>query len=619
MINKLKIIGCCIVGALSFFSFSQDEKRKLFELWKNEELADTTRADALNKLIFKHYINTKPDSAYILNKSLEIFIFNKNLKQREGDIFLNNGLIESMIGSQDQSIINYNKALDIYNKYNDKIGLITTKINLGRTYKYNWDIETALEYFESSLEISESINDSLQISTSLTNIGNAYFMIYKFDKAIPYFEKSISISDKIGDKRGSLISKGNLANIFLKSKKVEEGLELITNVISEAENEGFIDIKITGLQILAGQYITFKDYKRAIKYGNECLELALEENDKISEKNCYMLLYKAYEDLGDYKMANSYLLKNMTSFESYEDIKARQKLQRLEISRVRSEDSLINVANTYKRELTYQKEKTNLTLIWAGLLAAISFCGFIIYKNIKRKQRKAELERQKEIDEKEKILKDLELSTIDAMIQGQEKERQKLASDLHDSVGATLSAAKLQFEHLIKDEIDAKMREELIKKTSTLLEDAYVEIRSMAHLKNSGVIAKNGLLPAVAKLAENASGANSLKFEVQSHGLEERIDNSLEISIFRIIQELVTNVIKHANATKGIIHLTNHEDSINIMVEDNGKGFNPNQVTKTNKGMGISSIDKRVEHLDGKLTIESEKFKGTTVIIDIPL
>ena len=93
----------------------------------------------------------------------------------------------------------------------------------------------------------------------------------------------------------------------------------------------------------------------------------------------------------------------------------------------------------------------------------------------------------------------------------------------------------------------------------------------------------------------------------------------MELTIFRIVQELITNVIKHANATEVSIHITNHEDSLNIMVEDNGKGFNASQVTKTNKGMGISSIDKRVEHLEGTMTIESEKHQGTTIIIDIPL
>ena len=160
---------------------------------------------------------------------------------------------------------------------------------------------------------------------------------------------------------------------------------------------------------------------------------------------------------------------------------------------------------------------------------------------------------------------------------------------------------------------------ELFDKTNNLIEEAYQKVRSVAHAKNSGVIAKQGLLKAVQNMAGKVSVSNKIQIEVLDYGLDNRLENSLELTLFRVIQELITNVIKHAEATEATIHITNHEDSINIMVEDNGKGFNPKQITKTNTGMGISSIDKRVEHLDGTLTIESEKNKGTTVIIDIPL
>jgi signal transduction histidine kinase len=120
-------------------------------------------------------------------------------------------------------------------------------------------------------------------------------------------------------------------------------------------------------------------------------------------------------------------------------------------------------------------------------------------------------------------------------------------------------------------------------------------------------------------MADKVSASNTIKIEVLDHGLDHRLENSLELTLFRVIQELITNVIKHTEATEVAIHITNHENSINIMVGDNGKGFDPYQITKTNAGMDISSIDKRVEHLEGQLTIESEKNKGTTVIIDISL
>jgi len=139
----------------------------------------------------------------------------------------------------------------------------------------------------------------------------------------------------------------------------------------------------------------------------------------------------------------------------------------------------------------------------------------------------------------------------------------------------------------------------------------------MAHAKNTGVMAKQGLLKAVKEMAMAVSASNKISIEVIDHGLEERLENSLELSIFRIIQELVTNVIKHAEASEASVHITNHDESLNIMVEDNGKGFNVKNISKSS-GMGISSIDKRVENLGGTVTIESEINKGTTVIIDLP-
>ncbi|MEL6809827.1 MAG: sensor histidine kinase [Bacteroidota bacterium] len=276
--------------------------------------------------------------------------------------------------------------------------------------------------------------------------------------------------------------------------------------------------------------------------------------------------------------------------------------------------------NEAELEISRQKEKTN-RYVAIGLalgVLVVSLLAFFIYKNTKRKQRIAEQEKELEIQKKEKILKEQELNAIDAMIEGQEKERQRLASDLHDSVGATLSAARLQFDHLSNNKDNLDELDELFDKTKTLLNDAYAEVRSMAHLKNSGVIAKKGLLPAVEKLARNASVANGLTIEVQDFGLNEKLEGSLEISIFRIIQELVTNIIKHAQATEANISITRHEDSLSIIIEDNGKGFN---IRKKNKrsGMGLSSIEKRIEHMEGSMDVDSTPGKGTNILIDLPL
>jgi signal transduction histidine kinase len=276
---------------------------------------------------------------------------------------------------------------------------------------------------------------------------------------------------------------------------------------------------------------------------------------------------------------------------------------------------------------TQEKENANLRLregrTW--LTAALAGVGLLFllsyfaYTN-QRSQYKVQL-KEKEIQSMrlEKLLKNQELLGIDAMIEGQEKERQRIANDLHDNLGSLLATLKLHFNNLKikKDRLESE-NELLFQRTDDLIEEAYQKVRSIAHAKNAGVNAQEGLLPAVKNFAAKVSILNRLVIEVESHGMDNRLENAFEIMIFRVIQELVTNVIKHAQATEATIHLTQHENSINLMVEDNGIGFDISQI-KPGETMGLYSIQKRIENLGGQVAIESIDKKGTTVIVDIPL
>lgn len=619
----MRILLVTFILTLSINSYSQREKDSLLNVWNRTDVTDSIKANAYNRLILEHYTYNKPDSAYIMIKDLEQFVLNKNMKQSLGDVLITLGNTEMSLGNNAKGTENYIRALKLFRKYYNKKGESAALHNIGRSFKISWDFDKALQYYRQSLQISTTIKDSLQMAGNLVNIGNIYLERFKFEEAITYYEKSIEISSKINDLKGEAIAFLNLGQVYLRKKEFSKGLKIINDCLETSKILNAKNIEVNALQMLMAHYSHTKQLDKAIFYAYETLSLSKELSNKTIIKNCYSILYEIYKETGNYKLAISYLEERILLDIKIENFKSNQKLQRLEIDRYRMIDSLKKVEESIVLNFKHQSEiqqknieKTNLIVAWGGSLSAISILVFIIFRNIKQKAKK---ERQKQIKEKEKILKDLELSTIDGMIQGQEKERERLAIDLHDSVGATLSAARMQFDYLVKNQNNAKYSEELIKKTSTLLEDAYIEIRSMAHLKNSGVMAKNGLLPAVKKLSSNASIANKLTFSVQSFGLEKRLENSLEISIFRIIQELVTNVIKHANATKGIVHLTNHENSLNVMIEDNGIGFKPKQNTKTNAGMGLGSINKRINHLNGTLTIESEHNSGTTVIIDIPL
>ncbi|WP_299437884.1 sensor histidine kinase [uncultured Aquimarina sp.] len=354
------------------------------------------------------------------------------------------------------------------------------------------------------------------------------------------------------------------------------------------------------------------NFKKALNYLNQIDETTIENRD-----------YKDLIFINDYKY-KTYKKQNQLDSALYFLERKHQLEDTLKlIDRANLVSEITTKYQIEKKEQENSQLKKDKKNLFIGSLIFLIFgstIAFLINKNTKRKQRIAEQEREIEIQKTEKLLKNQELTAIDAMISGQEKERQRLANDLHDNLGSTLATVKLHFDHLKNNRGNPKMEniEELYTKTNNLLDEAYQKVRTIAHEKNSGVMAKQGLLPAVKNLAKKASNSDGLKIEVQDYGLDERLDNTLEISIFRMIQELITNTIKHANASEVNISLTNHDSLLNIIIEDNGKGFNA-KILPEKDGMGLKNIEKRIEHMEGTFEIDSTIGKGTNIIINIPI
>ena len=270
-----------------------------------------------------------------------------------------------------------------------------------------------------------------------------------------------------------------------------------------------------------------------------------------------------------------------------------------------------------KNDIVEKKQTQNILII--VVIASIILgtgISILIAKNAKRKQLLAKQKEKIRIQKIEKELKEQELSSIDVLIEGQEKERQRLAENLHDNLGGTLAALKLNLQNLEQHQSDPNIVNKSINNSLNLINDAYQSVRTMAHEKSSGVVASQGLLPAIQNFTNNIS-SEKLKIEIDHFGLKNRLENSLEIKIFRIIQELITNIIKHANATEANISLTNHNSTLNIIVEDNGKGFKQN--FSKSKGVGIATIEKRIENLGGSLEIDSHPERGSSIIINLPI
>jgi signal transduction histidine kinase len=333
----------------------------------------------------------------------------------------------------------------------------------------------------------------------------------------------------------------------------------------------------------------------------------------------YLDRFKAlyyYEKIPKYDSAYYYLKQSIAKEHQLDYRKNTLKISELNV-RLRTAEKEKEILQQ-KNQLQLEERKQTTILIVA--LIIIFFGGitsYLIYKNLRRKRFIAEQEREIEKQKTDAILKEQEITIINAMIDGQEKERKELAEALHDTVSSTLASANMQLTYFIKNQQKLKNSNDLLSKIASHITAAYEDVHNMAHLKNSGVMAQKGLLTAVKDLAKNVSITNKIHIEVKGANLKNRIKNALEISIFRIIQELVNNIIKHANADEASISINHYDAILGIIVEDNGQGFQFNDAK--NNGMGLSSIERRIENLGGTFEIDSFQDRGTTVLIDIPI
>lgn len=574
---------------LSFGQANASTLDSIHSLYEREEYSDISNYDKailqeieglqyanLNFIFAKSYENlNREDSAFVFYKKALKTYKALNALEKVAETNLEIYLLLDSQNSLESNKAQYlNDLLDHANRSGKKKWIASYYTSQGVNFLKDNIADSAKHYFLEAMKIAKSI-DSTQMLTNLNiNLGSLYSRKYKKNDSAIYFYNN-ALKHYYSD------------TLLIKDKNVE--FNLFNNI--------------------GNAYRRMKDYQKALSYYEQAENMALPKLNRKSKKILFSNMDVTYYYMEDWENAYDYLYK----YDSIKDV-INLKDQNSQITDIEEkyDNEKLRADNLETEAKRIQTQ--NIAIGLGSSLILGSIIAFLLFKNTKRKQRIAEQDKALETQKLTTVLKEQELKSIDAMIEGQEKERQRIANDLHDDLGGLMATVKLHFNALKE-----KQTPELYDKTNQLIDDAYQKVRTVAHAKNSGVIAKQGLLKAIIEMANTISATNKIAITVVDHGLENRLENSLELTIFRIIQELITNILKHADASEATIHITNHDDSLNIMVEDNGKGFNPSQVTKTNKGMGISSIDKRIEHLNGTMTIESEMNQGTTIIIDIPI
>ncbi|BAV08565.1 sensor histidine protein kinase UhpB, glucose-6-phosphate specific [Filimonas lacunae] len=428
-------------------------------------------------------------------------------------------------------------------------------------------------YFEQYLLKHKGINLPRRIST-LLNTADCYLLSNRPAKALPYIEQVrqlgnnpqyktslaffLSIADLMRDK------------VLFQEKKYAEVTPLLEEYISGTKRSG-----------------------------------NLLRHDVV---DAHQMLAECYEHAGNYQKA---LEENKAHLRLRDQMVRKDKLDmvnRLEVRfRIAQKDKELAVQ---KLAITEAQNKMRRKNFWIGIITLIALGLTAIFVLLHRNSLHKQGLQQEKING---FQKQMEIIRLNATITGEEKERKRLARELHDGIGGILAAAKINFELAGKTEA---IREEAdFKDGLKLLEEAATELRQTAHNMLPDVLESKGLLQALRLFCVKMGNNSETELIFQHYGIEKKFNTIFELSIYRIVQELVHNVVKHAKAKHAIIQMEYTGNGLSITIEDDGVGM-PENITEQTRGIGLTNIYDRVQHAGGIIDIHSSPDSGTSIYLE---
>lgn len=508
----------------------------------------------------------------------------------------------------EESIQNVRNAADI----NDQIGTI---------YYYQEIFEKSFTYYSRALEQYEKEQDTLNIAKVNSHLGSLFssreFCETRttrqkredFNQAIKYFEKSVLLSTKLGNREMIINVYENIARVYNKMLLSEKAL----TYVKEAEKY-YRDIKNTEsltntLHILGVTYFKLKRYNESIKCFNESLAIGTANNSLEGVQFLYESMAQTYAAAEDYKNANEYYIKYMTVKDSVNNQQKAKELFELE-TRYESEKKENEII-----KLTALKHEKNLLLYaLSGLILMLSILGYFIMKNTRSKKLIAE--QNLEIKEKhiQELEKERQLIATKSVLKGEESERSRMARDLHDGLGGLLSGVKINLSTMKGNSIISEENVNLFDKAIKLLDTSITELRRVAHSLMPETLIHYGLKTAFNDFITELNSGTSKSISFRFSGEDLRYDSQLELTLYRIAQELVNNSLKHSSAMNIDLQLIAESRRVCVQVVDNGSGFDLS--SKSGNGKGLVSIRERVTSNNGRFDLESSPGNGTEATVE---
>lgn len=501
-------------------------------------------------------------------------------------------------------------------------------------YRQNRYIET-LDNCMTVLRISEAINDTFSQLNALSNIGSLYRELGNLDRAGYYIRKNLDLSKKYNIPEDPM-AYYEMGLICMEKGELDRALEYEFKA-NESFKLGYKTFEIYCNQAIAKIYTLKQEYDKAIEYTEESIRLSREFSDTRLETIGMQILSTIYLDLKRYPECEEIAFKawknDSTMIDTAPELAYNLAFSNLQLNNqektayfFRQYARLVNEQNVkgFHRtmadmEIRYETEKKQLQIASlekekrlyiivsvSGLLVLLLIVGLLVYRHrLNLHKRELAEQKVKQLEQEKKLVATL------ALLDGENAERSRLAQDLHDGLGSMLSVIKLHL-HNIKSissltTLDSERFTKALKMLDTLME----ELRRIAHNMMPDSLSRDGIKASLEDFCRSIPIAN-----FQFFGKNPRLDNRLEVLIYRCAYELINNAIKHAQATSINVQLTVDQCLVSLTVQDDGVGFDPQTVVY---GSGFTNMRNRISAYNGKINVYSSPSKGTEVTIEIEL
>ena len=493
--------------------------------------------------------------------------------------------------------------------FKNKIGLAKGNLQRGDSAKAIEIIEEALNEF--SVEFSQLTTNALVI------LGNAELISGDFTKAALHFKEAETLAKKFEDLEMELIVGLEQAKLAEAKKELGKAFQSYEVIRNRALKEGYTALYFEGSLLLAKLYYKEEQYETANIALSFAYINAIDRGNLQFQKEALEIQARSFAEQNDYKNGYAVITQLFSVINQINDKQQKAIIKELEIQyeTLEKEQEISELEeDQLLRSAELQRQKTIKNAFLIGFLVVLIPILALLYVYYQKIQAQSELTKKQEEINQQKVnalKQQQELNLIKASIEGQDEERKRIAQELHDSIGGNLAGIKLQLSSLTKG---AKKYETI----SSQIDETYQLVRDISHTLIPKKFKQNAFTELIQAYTKSISDTGEVQVGFHPHPEEEIniIDETYQMEIYKIVQELMTNTMKHAEAKKVDIHLSLIDDELSLLFEDNGKGFNPKTITH---GIGSQNIQNRVHELKGEMNIDSALGRGTVVSIQIPL